>query len=168
MPQFNATPNLDALDIKILALLQENSGLTNIELAERIGLSASPSLRRVKSLEERGLIAGYRAIVERNSVGLGVRAFVEVRLERQHDQATEKFLERVKRVPEIVSCYLMTGGLDFLLEIMATDLDSYGKFATSTLTSLPGVKEIRSSFVLKEISNGRGLPLGHLKAGTSN
>ncbi len=153
---------LDAVDLKILSVLQVDSGLSNVELAAKIGLSPSPCLRRVKVLESRGVISGYRAVVDRRAVGLGVRAFVEVRLERQSEEATNKFLASVQELPEVAYCYLMTGGLDYLLDVVATDLDAYGDFTTKRLIGLPGVKEIRSSFVLKEVGRGKALPLSHL------
>lgn len=153
---------LDAVDLKILAALQENSGLSNVELAAKIGLSPSPCLRRVKMLEARGFITGYRAVVDRKALGLGVRAFVEVKLERQSEEVTNKFLASIQDLPEVACCYLMTGGLDYLLDVVATDLDAYGAFTTTTLIGLPGVKEIRSSFVLKEIGGAKALPTAHL------
>ena len=153
---------LDAVDIKILAVLQANSGLSNVELAAKVALSPSPCLRRVRSLEARGYISGYRAVIDRRAIGLGVRAFVEVKLERQSEDATEEFLERVRRIPEVVCCYLVTGGLDYLLDVVATDLEAYANFTTTRLIGLPGVKEIRSSFVLKEVNCHNALPLGHL------
>ena len=153
---------LDAVDLKILEVLQVDSGLSNVDLAAKIGLSPSPCLRRVKMLESRGFISGYRAVVDRRAIGLGVRAFVEVKLERQSEEVTNKFLASIRDVPEVASCYLMTGGLDYLLDVVATDLDAYGEFTTTRLIGLPGVKEIRSSFVLKEIGRGKALPLAHL------
>ncbi|MBY0509234.1 MAG: Lrp/AsnC family transcriptional regulator [Rhodospirillaceae bacterium] len=153
---------IDAIDLKILAALQENSGRSNVDLAAAVGLSPSPCLRRVRALEERGLIRGYKATIDRRAVGLGVRAFVEVRLEGQTEGITEKFLSRITRMPEVMSCYLMTGALDFLLDVVATDLDAYAEFTTKGLIGLPGVKEIRSSFVLKEIDGSGHLPLKHL------
>ena len=153
---------MDRTDLKILASLQENSGLPNIELAEKVGLSPSPCLRRVRALEERGLIQGYKAVVDRQAVGLNVRAFVEVRLERQSGDVTGKFLNKIGRMPEVMSCYLMTGALDFLLDVVTTDLDAYAEFTTDRLIALPGVKEVRSSFVLKEFSNHKALPLSHV------
>lgn len=158
-----ADASVDAIDLKILVALQENSGRSNVELAAAVGLSPSPCLRRVRALEERGLIRGYKAVIDRRAVGLGVRAFVEVRLEGQTEGITEKFLDRIKRIPEVMSCYLMTGALDFLLDVVAEDLEAYAAFTTTRLIGLPGVKEIRSSFVLKEIGGQKALPLSHVR-----
>ncbi len=153
---------MDSTDLKILSALQENSGLSNIELADKIGLSPSPCLRRVRALEEKGCIQGYRAVVDRQSVGLSVRAFVEVEMERQSGDVTQQFLDTVGRMPEVMSCYLMTGALDFLLDVVATDLEAYADFTTERLISLPGVKQIRTSFVLREVNTRHALPLSHL------
>lgn len=159
---------LDTVDLRILAVLQEDSGLSNVDLAAKVGLSPSPCLRRVKALEGRGLISGYRAVVNRKALGLGVRAFVEVKLERQSEEVTNKFLASIQGLPEVACCYLMTGGLDYLLDVVATDLEAYGAFTTATLIGLPGVKEIRSSFVLKEIGGAKALPTTHLQEGPSH
>lgn len=153
---------LDVFDLKILTALQENGGLSNLELAKKVGLSPSPCLRRVRALEEQGVIQGYQALIDRRAVGLGIRAFVEVKLERQSEAATEKFIARVRRMPEVISCYLVTGGLDYLLDVVAVDMDAYSDFTTKRLIALPGVAEVRSGFVLKEISHRNALPLGHL------
>ena len=155
---------LDAFDLKILAALQENGGLSNLELAKKVGLSPSPCLRRVRALEESGIIQGYQAIIDRRAIGFGIRAFVELKLERQSEAATEKFIARGKRLPEVISCYLVTGSHDYLLDIVAVDLEAYSDFTTKKLISLPGVAEVRSGFVLKEISYRGALPLDHLKA----
>lgn len=153
---------LDAFDLKILTALQDNGGLSNLELARRVGLSPSPCLRRVRALEERGVIRGYQATIDRRAVGLGIRAFVELKLERQSEAATEKFIARVRRLPEVISCYLMTGSHDYLLDVVAVDMEAYSDFTTKKLISLPGVAEVRSGFVLKEIIHRGALPLDHL------
>lgn len=153
---------LDTFDLKILAALQQNGGLSNLELAKKVGLSPSPCLRRVRALEEQGVIQGYAAIIDRRAIGLGIRAFVELKLERQSESATEKFITRVKRLPEVISCYLMTGSHDYLLDVVAVDLEAYSEFTTKKLISLPGVAEVRSGFVLKELSHRGALPLDHL------
>ncbi len=154
---------LDVFDLKILNALQENGGLSNLDLAKKVGLSPSPCLRRVRALEEQGVIQGYQALIDRRAIGLGVRAFVEVKLERQSEAATEKFIAKVRRLPEVIACYLMTGPLDYILDVVAVDLDAYSEFTTKRLISLPGVAEVRSGFVLREISHRNALPLDHLQ-----
>ena len=153
---------MDEFDRKILDVLQRNSGISNAELAERIGLSPSPCLRRVKALEEAGVVEGYTARLNREKLGLHVSAFVEVQLERQTHGVTEAFLAEIAKIPEIVACYLMTGALDFLLQVVASDLSAYGEFVTNRMLKLPGVKELRTSFVLKETKRAGALPLGNL------
>jgi Lrp/AsnC family leucine-responsive transcriptional regulator len=122
------TKPLDPIDLKILAALQANSGISNVDLAAKIGISPSPCLRRVKTLEREGFISGYRAVVSRQAVG----------------------------------CYLVTGGLDYVLDVVATNLETYSELTITRLIRLPGVKEIRSSFVLKEVGGQKPLPLEHL------
>ena len=153
---------LDPVDLKILTALQADSGISNVELAAKVGISPSPCLRRVKMLEREGFISGYRAVISRQAVGLGVRAFVEVKLERQSEEMTDKFLTRVQQLPEVVACYLVTGGLDYVLDVVATSLETYSELTITRLIRLPGVKEIRSSFVLKEVGGQKPLPLEHL------
>jgi len=153
---------MDEFDRKILSVLQSNAGLSNVELADRIGLSPAPCLRRVKALEDAGVIESYNARLSSRALGLGVVAFVEIHLERHTDGVTDKFLAAVKKVPEVVRCYLVTGTLDFLMEVVAKDLDSYADFAVNRLLKLPGVKDVRSSFVLKEVKETNLLPLDHI------
>lgn len=153
----------DVFDLKILASLQENGGLSNLELAKKVGLSPSPCLRRVRALEEKGVIQGYQALINRRAIGLGIRAFIELKLERQSESATEKFISGVKRMPEVISCHLMTGSHDYLLDVVTVDMDAYSEFTTKKLISLPGVAEVRSGFVLKEVSDRGALPLEHLR-----
>ncbi|MBL8630519.1 MAG: Lrp/AsnC family transcriptional regulator [Rhodospirillaceae bacterium] len=150
---------MDRADQKILTVLQENSGISNAELAVRIGLSPSPCLRRVKALEDAGVIEGYAARLSRQTLGLHVLAFIEVQLDHG---VTDSFIAAVKKMPEIVACYLMTGTLDFLLQVVAADLTAYGEFLTNRMLKLPGVKDVRSSFVLKELKRPGALPLTHL------
>ncbi len=153
---------MDRVDQKILGVLQSNSGISNAELATRIDLSPSPCLRRVKALEEVGVIEGYAARLNRQALGLNVLAFIEVQLERQTHGVTDDFIAAVEKMPEIVACYLMTGTLDFLVQVVAEDLTSYGEFLTNRMLKLPGVKDVRSSFVLKELKRPGALPLTHL------
>ncbi|MDB5456504.1 MAG: asnC family transcriptional regulator, partial [Caulobacter sp.] len=142
------TLKLNRADRKILQILQQDGKLTNVELAERVGLSPSPCLRRVKQLEAAGLITGYVALLDRRGAGLGVLAYVEVGVDRHSEEAAEGFREAVMREPMVVGCYVMTGPYDFLLRVVAPDLDAYADFTMKRLVKMPGVKDIRSSFVL--------------------
>jgi Lrp/AsnC family leucine-responsive transcriptional regulator len=154
------------VDLRILAALQANGRLTNVELAERVGLSPSPCLRRVKALEARGLIKGYVALLDRRALGMGVMAFVEVQVERNSETVTDAFLGALKREPAVVACYAMTGPYDYLLQVVTPTLDDYAQFAMQRLLKMPGVKDVRSSFALEAAKESTALPLGHLKTRT--
>ncbi len=153
---------LDRIDRKILAVLQEDGRLPNNELAERVGLSPSPCLRRVKALEEAGVIARYVALVDPASVDLPVNIFVSVSLERQVEARLDGFEAEVMALPEVLECYLMTGDADYLLRVVVPDLASYERFLKEHLTRIPGVASIRSSFALKQVRYRTALPLEHL------
>nr|WP_295836208.1 Lrp/AsnC family transcriptional regulator [uncultured Azospirillum sp.] len=154
---------LDRIDRKILAVLQQDGRLPNNELAERVGLSPSPCLRRVKALEEAGVIARYVALVDPASVDLPVNIFVNVSLERQVEARLDGFEAAVMARPEVLECYLMTGDADYLLRVVVPDLASYERFLKEHLTRIPGVANIRSSFALKQVRYRTALPLEHLQ-----
>ncbi len=153
---------LDAIDRRILAALQRDARLTNVQLADEIGLSPSPCLRRVKILEEAGVIAGYRATLDRGGVGLGLTVFVGIKVERHHDKEAEAFKAAVKALPEVVSCHLVSGESDFLLQVVVPDLAGYERILLGTLLKLPGVADIRSNFAIQTVKAEGLLPLGHL------
>ena len=155
---------LDRYDIAILRALQEDARLTNLELAERIGLSAAPTWRRVRRLEEQGYITGYRAEIDRRKVGLGVLAFVRMDAERNNAAATRALEDAIRRLPEVVACHYISGSGTFELHVMATDLDAYSRLAMDTLLKLPNVKDLHTSFSLGEVKSGGALPLQHLDA----
>ena len=155
-------PDLDRYDIAILAELQIDARLSNAELASRIGLSAAPTWRRVKWLEQQHYITGYRAELDRRRIGLGVFAFVRVDAERNTGSATKALEEAIRRLPEVTACHYISGAGTFELQVMATDLDAYSRFATDTLLNLPNEKDIHTSFSLGEVKAGAALPLGHL------
>ncbi len=155
---------LDRYDVALLHELQRDARLSNIELAARIGLSAAPTWRRVKWLEEQGFITGYRAEIDRRKIGLGVLAFVRVDADRNTAAATRQLEEAIRRIPEVIACHYISGSGTFELEVMATDLDAFSKFAQGTLLNLPHVKDLHTSFSLGEVKAGGALPLGHLRA----
>ncbi len=150
---------LDAIDQRILAALQANARLSNVELAQQAGLSPSPCLRRVRSLENDGVIKGYAALVDQEAVGLPVSVFIMVSLEKQIEQALEIFEERVRALPEVMECYLMTGDSDYLLRVVTSDLQAYERFLMHQLTKFPGVSSIKSSFALKQVVYRTALPI---------
>lgn len=151
--------DLDETDKRILAALQENGRLTNVELADRVGLSPSPCLRRVRILEEAGIIRGYQALVDQGQVGLPVSVFVSVKLEKQKEDALQRFEKAVRAFPEVLECYLMTGSRDYLLRVVARDLADYERFLKATLTRIDGVASIESSFALAQVKHTAVLPL---------
>jgi DNA-binding Lrp family transcriptional regulator len=154
---------LDRYHIAILAELQRDARQSNAELAQRIGLSAAPTWRRVKWLEDQGYITGYRAELDRRRIGLGVLAFVRVDAERSAGAATKALEDEIRRLPEVIACHYISGTGTFELQVMATDLDAFSRFSINTLLKLPNVKDIHTSFSLGEVKAGGALPLGHLK-----
>ena len=157
--------SLDRYDIAILNELQHDARLSNTELAARIGLSAAPTWRRVKWLEEQRYITGYRAEIDRKKIGLGVLAFVRVDADRNNAAATRELEDAIRRIPEVISCHYISGSGTFELQVMATDLDAFSKLCLETLLTLPHVKDLHTSFSLGEVKSGGALPLSHLRAG---
>ena len=155
--------SLDRFDIAILRALQQDARLSNAELATRIGLSAAPTWRRVRWLEEQGFITGYRAEIDRRKIGLGVLAFVRIDADRNNAAATRELEEAIRRIPEVISCHYISGSGTFELQVMATDLDAFSRFALDVLLNLPHVKDLHTSFSLGEVKSGGALPLGHLR-----
>ena len=156
---------LDRVDQKIVSTLQENGRLTNVELADRIGLSPSPCLRRVKRLEHEGCIQAYRAMLDRKRVGLGLTVFVGVKIEAHANDKAIAFQEAVTAMPETVSCHLVAGDVDYLLEVVVPDLDHYRRYLIDKLLNLPIVREVRSNIVLQSLKAGAPLPLAHFSDG---
>jgi DNA-binding Lrp family transcriptional regulator len=153
---------LDRYDIAILRELQRDARLSNTELAARIGLSAAPTWRRVRWLEDQAYITGYRAEIDRRRIGLGVLAFVRVDTERSGGESMRELEAQIRALPEVIACHYVSGAGTFELQVMATDLDAYSRFSVDTLLSLPNVKDIHTSFSLGEIKAGAMLPLTHL------
>lgn len=154
---------LDSFDIRLLAALQADGRASLFALAEKIGLSASQLGRRLKRLEEAGLMEGYAAILNAEAIGLGFEAYCLVSLERHSTEGTEKFHAAMRALPQIMDCVAVTGEADFILRIVATDLKSYSQFLLDNVMPLPGVRQVRSSIVLRSIKRSHALPLQHLK-----
>jgi Lrp/AsnC family leucine-responsive transcriptional regulator len=156
--EMNAS-ELDRTDLLLLAELQRDGRVPNAELAERIHLSASACLRRVQRLERDGVIAGYRAELDPERLGLGLHAFVRVQL-RQHDpQTVEAFARSVNEWDEVVACNAHTGDMDYLLQVLVRDLDHFSRFLLDKLLGQAGVEDVNSSFVLRTVKPMHGLPL---------
>jgi len=150
---------LDRTDLILLAELQRQGRLTNAELAERVHLSASACLRRVQRLEREGVIAGYRAEVDPERLGLGLQAFVRVQLNRHDSAAITAFSDFVNSWDEVVACHALTGDMDYLLQVVVHDLEHFSRFLLDRLLNQAGVADVNSSFVLRTVKAFRGLPL---------
>ncbi|MEO5759267.1 MAG: Lrp/AsnC family transcriptional regulator [Mesorhizobium sp.] len=150
---------IDDIDRRIIAAVQENGKITTHELAERVGLSPSPCARRIRMLEDAGVIKGYTAIIDQKKVGLPISAFASIKLERQREEDLDRFAQAVARWPEVADCYLMTGQRDYLMRIVARDLEAYEQFLKDKLTRLDGVASIETSFALGQVKRSEVLPL---------
>ncbi|MCG8274621.1 Lrp/AsnC family transcriptional regulator [Aquamicrobium sp. NLF2-7] len=150
---------IDAIDRKILRALQADGKISVGELADRVGLSPSPCARRIRLMENAGVIKGYAAIVDQKKVGLPISAFASIKLERQREEDLDRFEEAVSRWPEVLDCYLMTGQRDYLMRIVAADLEAYERFIKDRLTRLENIASIETSFALGQVKRSEVLPL---------
>src|SRR5215218_9650609 len=157
--EFIPMHTLDAIDRKILSQLQSDSRTTMQELADKVGLSVSPCHRRVKLLEERGVITRYIATVDQKSLGLHVSVFISIKLARQKEEDLNRFAKAISKWDEVLECYLMTGNRDYLLRVVAADLSSYEAFLKNKLTRLDGIASIESSFALSQVKYSIALPV---------
>ncbi len=155
----SANFELGAIDRRILKALQEDGRMTIQAIADRVGLSASPCLRRIRQMERAGVITAYSATVDQNAVGLPVSVFVSIKLERQRAAELDRFAAAIRAWPEVMECYLMTGKFDFLLRVVCADLAAYESFLRDRLTQLEGVGSIESSFSLGQVKYSRVLPI---------
>ncbi|AXY59243.1 Lrp/AsnC family transcriptional regulator [Acinetobacter sp. WCHAc010052] len=149
----------DKTDAKILEILQKDSRSTTQEIADQIGMSASPCWRRIKRLEDEKLIRGYGAQLDRKKIGLGVMVFIRVSIDSHSEAEARKFEEKVAELDFVVACYSIGGDADFLLQVVSPSLDTYADFSMSVIRRLPGIKEMQSMFVLKEIKPFTSFPV---------
>ena len=149
---------LDRIERRILALLQDNGRMSNVELAERIGLSESPCFRRVKKLERDRVITRYSAEVDQRTLGFTVTAFVLVDMDKQPDERVDDFHGCVAAEPHIVECHAMSGGHDYIMKVLARDIDHFSELVMQEILKYPGVRHVESSFSLGEIKHSRALP----------
>jgi len=156
---FGESLQMDQIDRKLLQLLQQDGRMTAQALADRVGLSPSPCLRRIRIMEEKGIIRGYVALVDQKKVELPVSVFISIKLERQREEELDAFNAAVSQWPEVVEAYLMTGQQDFLLRVVVSDLDAYERFLKTKLTRVEGVSSIESSFALGQVKHTNVLPL---------
>ena len=150
---------MDSIDFKILHELQQDASLSNVELAKRVHLSPSPCLSRVKALEKQGVIKQYVALLDPQTLGLGLSVFISISLKEQTKQALGNFEQSIWQHTEVMECYLMTGDCDYLIRVAVKDIAALEKFILESLTPIPGIEKIRSSFTLKQVKYKTALPL---------
>lgn len=153
------TDNLDAIDLRILSTLQANAKISNVELANRVHLSPSPCLARVRALERRGTIRHYVTLLDPLRIGLSVSVFIQITLEKHARKSIELFESAIRERPEVMECYLMSGDADYLLRVVVPDVQALERFIFDKLTPIPGIASIRSSFALKQVKYETALPL---------
>mgnify|MGYP001480433307 FL=1 len=153
---------LDRIDRRILNVIQQDARISNADLAREVDLSPSPCWRRLRALQEAGVIRQHVSLLDADAVGLPVSVFVSVSLDKQIEDNLARFEEAVRERPEVMECYLMTGEADYLLRVVVPDLRAYERLVLEQLTRIPGVANIKSSFALKQVSYKTALPLEHL------
>lgn len=157
---------LDRLDTRILDELQRDGAITNLELAERVGLSPSPCARRVRRLEEAGVIEGRVTVLNAPRLGLKLTALIQISMDRHTPDRFERFEEAVRGCPEVIECLLITGqSADYQLKAVVPDMEHYQAFLLNRITRIEGVRDVHSSFVLRKVVGATALPLSHLRRG---
>lgn len=151
--------NLDPIDRRLLAELQDDGRMTNVELAQRVGLTAPPCLRRVRGLEESGVIKGYHAELDASKLGFAISVFALVSLKSQAETALCQFEDHVRTLPEVRECHMLNGEVDFILKIVSKDLQSFQEFLTSKLTPAPNVASVKTSLTIRTAKQLPGVPL---------
>jgi DNA-binding Lrp family transcriptional regulator len=154
----------DRIDRIILETLQKNARISNVELAQTVGLSPAPCLRRVHALEEAGVIEAYVGLVDMRKVNLGVEAFINVQLNGQGKSVMDPVEAAIKRFPQVLDCYVMTGDWDYLLHVVAQDMDAIQQLLQDNLSQIPGVMRIKTSFAVRRVVKTTALPLDHMEA----
>lgn len=158
-------PQLDGINLHILRILQSEGRLSNAELADRVGLSPTPCLRRVRRMEQEGIILGYRAELDRSRIGLGLTVLVDMKVDGNRGENLARIQERLKTMPEVLSCHLVAGEFDLMLEVTVPELAAYERFLLDNLMQLQMIKDIRSHVVIRTVTDRVPLPLGHLEPG---
>lgn len=151
--------NLDETDRRLLAELQDEGRVTNVELAHRVGLTAPPCLRRVRSLEEEGVIKGYHAELDASKLGFAITVFALVSLKSQAEESLRQFEDHMRGLPEVRECHMLNGEIDFILKIVSRDLQSFQEFLTSKLTPAPNVASVKTSLTIRTAKQLPGVPL---------
>ncbi|MGE0846935.1 MAG: Lrp/AsnC family transcriptional regulator [Flavobacteriaceae bacterium] len=155
---------IDGRDAQILAILQQDGRVPNTELADRVALSASPCLRRVKALEDAGVIDGYAARLDRRSLGLGLTVFMEIKVDKHNFENAKGLQEALVSMPECVACHMVSGMSDFLAEIVVPGIEDYERLVTERVLTLPMVKDVKSNFAMRTLKTNGALPLGYLSS----
>jgi DNA-binding Lrp family transcriptional regulator len=150
---------LDSIDRRLLAELQAEGRVTNVDLARRVGLTAPPCLRRVRALEEAGVIRGYHADLDASSLGFTITVFAMVSLKSQAEEDLRAFEQHIKGLPQVRECHMLNGEIDFILKIVSKDLQSFQEFLTSKLTPAPNVASVKTSLTIRTAKNEPGVPL---------
>lgn len=153
---------LDKIDRAILGILQENARLSNVDIAERAGLSQSACLRRIRQLENAGVIEGYQAVISNKAIGQTITAIIQITLDGQSEQRLSEFEAAVARCPFIVACFLMSGASDYIVRINARDMEHFGYIHKHWLSTLPYVSRMQSSFSMREVVNRANIDIGNL------
>ncbi|WP_414903301.1 Lrp/AsnC family transcriptional regulator [Sphingomonas flavalba] len=154
-----AAPLLDSIDLQILAALQRDGRMTNVDLAAEVGLTAPPCLRRVRALEQRGVIRGYHAALDPIVLGYGISVFALVSLRSQAESDLRAFEEHVATLPNVRECHMLNGEIDFILKIVAEDLQAFQSFLTSSLTTAPNVASVKTSLTIRTSKDDPGVPI---------
>jgi Lrp/AsnC family transcriptional regulator, leucine-responsive regulatory protein len=157
IPAVSAVRQIDALDRRIIRALARNARATNVEIARQVGLSEAPCSRRIRRLEQSGVIAGYNALVDPSSVGVGISAFITLTLDMVSAQSADRFAEVVLESPHVLECYIVSGSAYALLHVAAADIRSYSQFVLDKLRRIPGVKDLSSNFVMRVVKEAGGL-----------
>lgn len=158
-----ANHDLDRTDLRLLRLLQEDGSLTNLQLAEQVGLSPSPCSRRVRALEEAGLIRSRHALIDQKALGLDLTVIIQISMDRHTPERFENFEQRVSGFAEVQQCYLITGqDADYLLKVVVPDMDAYQQFLLNKITRIEGVSGVHSSFVMRKVVDTTALPLDYV------
>ena len=152
-------PAFDSVDLEILATLQDDGRMTNVDLAAKVGLTAPPCLRRVRSLEQAGVIQGYHAKLEPTALGYSITVFALVSLKSQAEHELRAFEEHVATLPQVRECHMLNGEIDFILKIVAADLQSFQRFLTSELTTAPNVASVKTSLTIRTSKDSPGVPI---------
>ena len=154
-----AKPKLDKTDNKILKRLQENGKMTNLQLSEEIGLSPAPTLERVRKLENSGIITGYHANVDSELLGMGIKAYIQLSLERQAENSLSIFVDRIQRIEEIVECHMVTGTCDFILKAIIKDIPAFENLITNKLGKIDEIRNMQTMVILSQIKKGAVIPV---------